>query len=93
MASRKRGWRPPPTEAERLAAVERETTRIIKTAMILNDIKYDIELADKVGICRATLSAKFRRGAWTQEDLCKIVAALKIPADDAMRMIGIGVKV
>lgn len=84
-----RGWKPKLTEAERLESVGTETNKIIRIFMIERDIKYDIQLADMVGINRGTFSAKMKNGTWTQRDLCKIVAALKIPACDAAKMLGV----
>lgn len=83
-----KGWTPRPTEEERLAMIAAETTKIIKIAMIERNVEYDQDLADMIGMQRGTLSAKMKRGTWTQRDLCKIVAALKISGNDAARMLG-----
>ena len=84
-----RGWTPKLTEEERLASIGAETSKLIKIFMIERDIRYDMDLADKVGINRGTFSAKMKNGTWTQKDLCKIVAVLKIPAGDAVKMLGV----
>lgn len=84
-----RGWRPKQTEEERLAAVMADTATIIRTAMAQQDIRHMQDLAALIGMKRETLYKKFERNYWTQKDLCKIIAALKIPAGDAVKMLGV----
>lgn len=77
-----------PTEAERLTAVSKETAKLIRQYMIEREIKYDMEMADMIEMNRGTFSSKMKEGTWTQRDLCRIVKALRIPADEALRMLG-----
>ena len=84
-----RGWKPRPTEKERLEEIGEETKKIIKTAMAAQGIEYDMDLAAMIGANRGTLYAKFKNATWTQKDLCKIIAALKIPASEAVKMLGV----
>lgn len=84
-----RGWRPKQTEEERLAAIAEETAKIIKKAMVDCDIAYDKDLAALIGVQQKTLSAKFKNGTWTQENLCRIIAVLKIQPENAVRMLGV----
>jgi len=78
-----------PTEAERLAAIATETSKIVRLAMIRQDVRYLIDLAPLIGIDYRTLSAKLKSGSWTQRDLCRLVSALHIPPEEAVRMLGV----
>ena len=84
-----RGWIPKQTEAERLSAIANETQTIIRVCMAERGIKYDQDLAALIGLSPKTLSIKFKKGTWTQKDLCKVIAALKIPAENAVKMLGV----
>lgn len=84
-----RGWRPKPTEKERLDAVAAETETIIRTAMAQQGIRHMQDLAALIGMKRSTLYQKIERKYWTQRDLCSIITALKIPASDAVKMLGV----
>lgn len=84
-----RGWRPPPTEAERIKAVEMETSKTIKKYMIERDIKTALDLSSMVNMGYTTLIVKMNHGNWTQKDLFKIIEALKIPPDDAVVLLGL----
>lgn len=78
-----------PSEAERLSAIAEETGKIIRMAMVRQGIPYVIDLAALTGIANATLGAKFKSGSWTQRDLCRLVSVLKIPPEEAVRMLGV----
>ncbi len=78
-----------PTEAERLASIAVDTRKIIRQAMILRDVPYIIDLAALIGMGNSTLSLKLKTGSWTQKDLCKLVTALRIPPEEAVRMLGV----
>lgn len=78
-----------PTEAERLESIAAETSRIVRLAMVRQDIPYVIDLAGMLGMANATLGAKLKNGSWTQKDLCRLVSALKIPPEQAVRMLGL----
>lgn len=77
-----------PSEEERLAAIAEETGRTIKMAMVRQDVRYMIDLAGLIRMDHRTLSAKLKKGTWTQKDLIKIITILKIPPEDAARMLG-----
>lgn len=78
-----------PSEEERLNSIAEETRLIVRHAMVRRDIPYLVDLADMIGMANATLSAKLKTGSWTQKDLCKLVSALRIPPEDAARMLGV----
>ena len=84
-----RGWRPKQTEEERICAVAADTEVIIRTAMAQQGVRHTQDLAAMIGMKRCTLYKKFESKHWTQHDLCRIVAALKIPASDAVKMLGV----
>ena len=86
-----RGFRPKPTEAERLAQIAADTSKVIRIFMIERGIEYDKDLAVLLGMYPKTLSAKFKSGSWTQKDLCKAISVLKIPAESAVKMLGVKV--
>jgi len=78
-----------PTEAERLASIAADTQKVIRRAMIERDVPYMIDLAALIGMRNQTLSLKLKTGSWTQKDLCRLVAALHIPPEEAVRMLGV----
>ena len=78
-----------PTEAERLESIALETSRIVRLAMVRRDIPYIIDLAGMMGMGNSTLATKLKTGSWTQRDLCKLVSVLKIPPEEAVRMLGV----
>lgn len=78
-----------PTEDERLAAIAKETSQVIRVAMVQREIDYVIDLAALIGMTNSTLSAKLKTGSWTQKDLCKLVSVLKIPPEEAVKMLGV----
>lgn len=84
-----RGWRPKQTEEERMCSVQEETRNIIEHAMIDRGIKHRKDLAGLIDMVPQTLSAKFKSGSWSQQDLCRIVSALKIDPERAVRMLGV----
>lgn len=84
-----RGWRPPPTEAERIKGVEMETSKIIRKYMIVREIKTVLDLAPMVKICYKSLCQKMNCGGWTQKDLLKIIGVLKISPEDAVVLLGL----
>ena len=83
-----RGWRPKPTEAEKLEAAKKNVADIIDHAKIEQGIKYDKDVAEMIGLSRGTFSAKKRCGTWTFEDLYKLRVALKLSAEATAKMIG-----
>ena len=83
-----RGWRPKPTEAEKLDAAKKNISDIIDHAMIDQGIRYDKDLAEMIGISRGTFSAKKRDGTWTFKELYKLRAALKLSTETAAKMLG-----
>lgn len=78
-----------PSEAERLDSIAAETGKIVRTAMVRQEIPYVIDLANMLGMANATLGAKLKNGSWTQKDLCRLVSVLKIPPEEAVRMLGV----
>lgn len=78
-----------PTEEERLAAIATETSKTIRIAMIRQGLRSYSDLASLVGVCQQTISQKQRNGTWTQKDLCKLVSVLKIPPEEAVKMLGV----
>lgn len=83
-----RGWKPKPTEAEKLEAAKKNIADIIDHAKIDHGIKYDKDVAEMIGISRGTFSAKKRDGTWTFEELYKLRAALKLSPETVARMLG-----
>ena len=83
-----RGWRPKPTEEEKLEAAKKNVADIIDHAKINQGIKYDKDVAEMIGISRGTFSAKKRDGTWSFEELYKLRAALKLSAETAAKMLG-----
>jgi len=78
-----------PTEAERLASIAADTSKIIRQAMIERDVPYMIDLAALIGMDNSTLSLKLKTGSWTQKGLCRLVTVLHIPPEEAVRMLGV----
>lgn len=78
-----------PTEEERLASIAAETSKTIRVAMARREIDYVIDLAAMIGMTNSTLSSKLKNGSWTQKDLCKLVSVLKIPPEEAVKMLGV----
>ena len=83
-----RGWRPKPTEAEKLEAAKKNVADIIEHAKIDQGIRYDKDVAEMIGLSRATFAAKKKSGTWTFEDLYKLRVALKLSAEATAKMIG-----
>lgn len=77
------------TEEERLDSIAAETSKIIRVAMVQRDIPYVIDLAGMIGMGHSTLAAKMKSGYWTQKDLCRLITVLKIPPEDAVKMLGV----
>lgn len=84
-----RGWKPKPTEAERMQGIADETARIIRANSALCGIRHDQDVAAGIGVSRSTFASKMKSGTFTQKDLIKIIAFLKIPATDAAKMLGV----
>lgn len=78
------------SEEERLTAIAAETSKIVRLAMVRQDIPFLIDLAGMIGIANATLSAKLKTGSWMRKDICKLVSVLRIPPEEAARMLGVG---
>lgn len=70
-------------------SIAEETSKIVRLAMVRRDIPYIIDLAGMIGMGNSTLAAKLKTGSWTQKDLCKLVSVLKIPPEEAVRMLGV----
>ena len=83
-----RGWRPKPTEAEKLEAAKKNVADIIDHAKIDQGIKFDKDVATMIGLSRGTFSAKKRCGTWSFEDLYMLRSALKLSAETAAKMLG-----
>ena len=83
-----RGWRPKPTEEEKLEAVKKNVADIIDHAKIDQGIKFDKDVAEMIGLSRATFSAKKKSGTWTYKDLYNLRVALKLSAETAAKMLG-----
>ena len=83
-----RGWRPKPTEAEKLEAAKKNVADIIDHAKIDQGIKFDKDVATMIGLSRGTFSAKKRCGTWSFEDLYRLRAALKLSTETAAKMLG-----
>lgn len=83
-----RGWKPKPTEEEKLEAAKKNISDIIDHAMIDQGIRYDKDLAEMIGISRGTFSAKKRDGTWTFKELYKLRAVLKLSQETAAKMLG-----
>ena len=73
-------------QRERLADT---TAKIIRKAMIDRNMRYGKDVAELVKMNRNTFSYKMRSGSWSQMDLMLLVSALKIPADDALQLLGV----
>lgn len=78
-----------PTEDERLAAIAKETSLTIRIAMVRLNLNSASDLAPLVGVIQPTISKKLRDGTWTQKELCKLVSVLKIPPEEAVKMLGV----
>ena len=83
-----RGWRPKPTEEEKLEAAKRNVASIIDHAKIDQGIKFDKDVAEMIGLTRGTFSAKKRDGTWTFKELYKLRAVLKLSPETAAKMLG-----
>ena len=83
-----RGWRPKPTEEEKLEAAKKNISDIIDHAKIDQGIKFDKDLAMMIGLSRGTFASKKKSGTWTFEDLYKLRAVLKLSPETAAKMIG-----
>lgn len=84
-----KSWRPQPTKEEIFRETWEYTNKIIRKAMIDQGVKYDKDLAQKIGLEKHQLSKSMNmKRPWTFEDLCNIVSVLKIPSEDAGRMLG-----
>ena len=65
------------------------TRRIIRRGMAEQGIRYDTELAGKMGIPRPSFSRKMKDCSWTLDELAGICKTLRLTADDAAVMLGI----
>ena len=83
-----RGWRPKPTEEEKLEAAKKNISDIIDHAKIDQGIKFDKDVAEMIGLSRGTFSAKKRDGTWSFEELYKLRAVLKLSPETAAKMLG-----
>ena len=83
-----RGWRPKPTEEEKLDAAKKSIADIIDHAKIDQGIKFDKDVAEMIGLSRATFAAKKKSGAWNFEDLYRLRVALKLSPETAAKMLG-----
>ena len=83
-----RGWRPKPTEEEKLEAAKKNIADIIDHAKIDQGIKFDKDVAEMIGLSRATFAAKKKSGAWNFEDLYRLRVALKLSQETAAKMLG-----
>ena len=83
-----RGWRPKPTEAEKLEAAKKNISDIIDHAKIDQGIRYDKDVAEMIGLSRGTFAAKKKSGAWNFEDLYRLRAVLKLSPETAAKMLG-----
>ena len=83
-----RGWRPKPTEEEKLDAAKKNISDIIDHAKIDQGIKFDKDLAEMIGLSRGTFAAKKKSGTRSVEDLYRLRAALKLSAETAAKLLG-----
>ena len=83
-----RGWRPKPTEEEKLEAAKKNVADIIDHAKVDQGIKFDKDVAEMIGLSRATFAAKKKSGAWNFEDLYRLRVALKLSPETAAKMLG-----
>ena len=83
-----RGWRPKPTEEEKLEAAKKNISDIIDHAKIDQGIKFDKDVAEMIGLSRATFAAKKKSGTWTFKDLYNLRVALKLSPETAAKMLG-----
>ena len=83
-----RGWKPKPTEAEKLEAAKKNVADIIDHAKIDQGIKFDKDVAEMIGLSRGTFAAKKKSGTWSFEDLYRLRSALKLSAETAAKMLG-----
>lgn len=83
-----RGWKPKPTEEEKLEAAKKNVAAIIDHAKIDQGIKFDKDVATMIGLSRGTFAAKKKSGTWTFEELYKLRAVLKLSSETAARMLG-----
>ena len=83
-----RGWRPKPTEEEKLEAAKKNIADIIDHAKIDQGIKFDKDVAEMIGLSRATFAAKKKSGAWNFKDLYRMRSVLKLSPETAAKMLG-----
>lgn len=84
-----KSWRPQPTKEEIFLETWAATNKIIRKAMVEQGVRYDKTLAEMIGLEKHQLSKSMNmRRPWTFSDLCSIVSVLKIPGEDAGRMLG-----
>lgn len=83
-----RGWRPKPTDEEKLEAAKKNVADIIDHAKIDQGIKFDKDVAEMIGLTRGTFSSKKRDGTWSFEELYKLRAVLKLSPETAAKMLG-----
>lgn len=73
-----------PTAAQQNAALR----KIIKKAMVDNDIEDYAMLARRMGMSRQAISRRMNHGGWKLEELCRLVRVLKLNGDQAAAMLG-----
>lgn len=83
-----RGWRPKPTEEEKMEAAKKSVADIIDHAKIDQGIRYDKDVAEMIGLSRGTFAAKKKSGTWSFEDLYRLRAVLKLSPETAAKMLG-----
>lgn len=84
-----KSWLPKPTRDERHAEIMAEANKIIKKAMIDNEIKHQQEVGALVGLDKHTTSRKFNgKTPWTYKELLTLIEELKIPPKDVLAMLG-----
>lgn len=86
-----KSWRPQPTKEEIFRETWAATNKIIRKAMIEQGVRYDKTLGEMIGLEKHMVSKSMNlKRPWTFCELCDIVSALKIPGEDAARMLGFG---
>ncbi len=81
----------PRTRSDRLSrdpdTYRRMVNRTVKAAMVRNEMAYNKDLADKIGLSQTQISHRFQKG-WSAYELFRIGQVLKFTEEEAARMMG-----
>lgn len=73
-----------PSPAQQRAAFN----KIVKKAMVDNDIEDYVTLASRMGMSRQAVSRRMNDGGWKLEELWLLVRVLKLSGEQAAAMLG-----